>query len=156
MTVSTSEASEREAIIAIAHSTAVFSPEEMETVGELFDDYLRDANASGYNFLSYRENGAVQGFACWGPASLSNGAADLYWISTAPAAQGRGVATALFHAIEAAVQAAGRWLIVIWTSSRPEYAAARQFYLRQGCALTAQVPDFYDRGDDLCMYTRRL
>jgi GNAT superfamily N-acetyltransferase len=156
MPVSPSDASEREAIIAIARDTAVFTPEEMATVGELFDDYLRDAKASGYYFLSHRENEAVLGFACWGPASLSNGAADLYWISTAPAAQGRGVGQALFQAVEAAVRAAGRWLIVIWTSSRPEYGPAHRFYLRQGCALVAQVPDFYDRGDDLCMYTRRL
>lgn len=156
MPVSASDASERDAIIQMARDTAVFSPEEVDTVGELFDEFLRDAKASGYYYLSYRENDAVLGFACWGPASFSSGATDLYWICTAPAAQGRGVGQALFQAVEAAVRAAGRWLIVIWTSSRPEYASANRFYLRQGCVLAAQVPDYYDRGDDLCMYTRRL
>jgi hypothetical protein len=66
------------------------------------------------------------------------------------------VAAALFRAVEEAVRAAGRWLIVIWTSSQPAYQPARDFYLRQGCELIAQVADFYDRGDDLCLFVRRL
>jgi len=156
--VGSSRPAERGAILAVAERTGVFTPEEVETVAELFDGYERDAVKSGYNFLSAREPGteAVLGFACWGPTSLSKGAADLYWIATDPAAQGRGVAAALLRAVEAAVRAAGRWLLVIWTSSRPEYEAARQFYQRMGCDLTLQLTDFYDRGDDLCVFTRRL
>lgn len=156
MPVSASQANERAAIIGVARSTAVFSPAEVDTVGELFDAYLQDAQANGYYFLTYREDDAVLGFACWGPADLSRGAADLYWISTTPAAQGRGVAAALFQAVEVAVQAAGRWLIVIWTSSRPDYAPARRFYERVGCSLAARLPNYYDRGEDLCIYTRQL
>ncbi len=147
---------ERAAIVAIAQDTAVFSAEEVATVGELFDDYLRDAAASGYYFIAARDDGGVLGFACWGPTDLSRGAADLYWIATAPAAQGRGVAADLFRAVEAAVGAAGRWLIVIWTSSLPAYAPARRFYLRMGAELAAQIRDFYDRGEDLYVYARYL
>jgi GNAT superfamily N-acetyltransferase len=87
---------------------------------------------------------------------LSRGATDLYWIATAPGAQGRGVAAGLFRAVEEAARAAGRWLIVIWTSSRPNYAAARNFYLRMGCELSMQLTDFYDHGDDLVVFVRRL
>jgi GNAT superfamily N-acetyltransferase len=156
MPVAASQTNEREAIIGVARSTGVFSPAEVDTVGELFDAYLQDAQASGYYFLTYQEDGAVLGFACWGPADLSRGAVDLYWISTAPAAQGRGVAAALFHAVEVAVQAAGRWLLVIWTSSQPAYAPARRFYEHVGCTLAARLPNYYDRGEDLCIYTRQL
>lgn len=148
---------DRPAILAIAQRTGVFTAEEVDTVAELFDGYLKDPRQSGYNFFSARgADGALLGFACWGPTSLSKGAADLYWIAADPAAQGRGVARALFRAVEDAARAAGRWLIVIWTSSRPEYAAARAFYLRQGCDLSLQLRDFYDRGDDLCVFVRRL
>jgi hypothetical protein len=66
------------------------------------------------------------------------------------------VASALFRAVEAAVRQLGRWLIVIWTSSREEYAPARQFYLRLGCVLQTQIMDFYDRGEDLCVFVRRV
>jgi GNAT superfamily N-acetyltransferase len=155
--VGASTPAERAAILAVAERTGVFTPEEVGTVAELFDGFLASPEKSGYNFLSARApGGAVLGFACWGPTSLSRGAADLYWIATDPAAQGQGVAAALFQAVEAAVRAAGRWLVVIWTSSRPEYAPARAFYQRAGAELAMQLTDFYDRGDDLCVYVRRL
>jgi GNAT superfamily N-acetyltransferase len=143
-------------ILAMTEAVGVFNAEEVATVQELFEAYLKDAVASGYHFLSYRENDQVLGFVCWGPKDLSNGATDLYWIVTSPAASRRGVAATLFQAVETAVRALGRWLIVIWTSSRPAYEPARRFYERMGCTLAAQIPEFYDRGDDLCIYTRHL
>ncbi len=155
--VSHSLPSDRQPILSAARSVGVFNDEEVNTVSELFDGYLRDPKQSGYNFLSAKDDaGAVLGFACWGPTSLSKGAVDLYWICTTQSAQGQGVAAALFHAVEAAARALGRWLIVIWTSNRPDYAPARHFYLRMGCELAAQLREFYDRDEDLCVFTRRL
>src|SRR5262245_48319270 len=119
MNVRAARASDREAVLDAARSTGVFSDEEVVTVAELFDDYLEDPVRSGYNFLACVEAEQVLGFACWGLTDLSYGAADLYWIATAARAQRRGVAAALFHAVEVAVQTAGRWLLVIWTSSLP-------------------------------------
>ena len=156
MPVESSRPSDRAAILAAARSVAVFSEEEVNTVEELFDGYLESPAASGYNFLSYREDEAILGFACWGPTPLSKGAIDLYWIATSAEAQGKGVARALFDAVVEAGRAAGRWLMVIWTSDRPEYESARRFYQRMGCALAVQLADFYDRGEDLCVFTLRL
>ena len=156
MPVEISLPSDRAAILAVARSVGVFSDEEVDTVAELFAGYLDSPEKSGYHFFSYREGEALLGFACWGPTALSKGAVDLYWIATAAEAQGKGVATALFQAVVGAAQALGRWLMVIWTSSRPEYQAARNFYQRMHCNLTAQLPEFYDRGEDLCVFTLRL
>ena len=156
MPVEMTRPSDRAAILAVARSVTVFSDEEVDTVEELFEGYLKSPEKSGYNFLSYREGEAILGFACWGPTALSKGAVDLYWIATAAEAQGKGVATALFDAAGKAARAAGRWLMVIWTSDRPEYQAARNFYQRMGCDLTVQLADFYDRGEALCVFTLRL
>lgn len=147
----------RSAILDITRGVGVFGGEDVQTVAELFDGYLRDPQATGYNYLSAcAGDETVLGFACWGPASLSRGAADLYWICTAPAAQGGGVASELFRAVTQAVRSCGRWLLVVWTSSRPGYRPARRLYERMGCTLSLQLADFYDRGDDLCIYTLRL
>jgi GNAT superfamily N-acetyltransferase len=156
MSIEISRPSDRDAILAVARSVGVFSEEEVATVDELFEGFLKSPEKSGYNFLSYREGEAILGFACWGPTALSKGAVDLYWIATSAEAQGKGVARALFNAVVEAAQAAGRWLMVIWTSDRPEYAAARNFYLRLGCTLTVQLADFYDRDEALCVFTLRL
>lgn len=156
MTVRPAQPADRDAIRAVTAATGVFNAEEVETALELFDAYVRDPQC-GYNFLcDYDAAGQVRGYACWGPASLSRGAADLYWICADPQAQGQGVGAALFAAVVDAVRAAGRWLIMIWTSSQPAYEPARRFYARQGCALSLQLKDFYDRGDDLCIYTFSL
>ena len=144
------------AILEATRSVGVFNEEEVRTVDELFQGYLKDPAVSGYNFLSCKDGEALLGFACWGPTALSQGATDLYWICTAQQAQGRGVAAALFDAVEDAVRARGRWLIVIWTSSREAYAPARRFYLRMGCTLQTQITDFYARGEDLCVYVKRI
>lgn len=146
----------RAAILACAASTGVFSPEEVATVDELFGGYLRDPEQSGYHFVVATTADQVAGFACWGPTALSANAADLYWIATHPATQSRGVGAALFHAVEAAARAHQRRLLVIWTSNRADYAPARAFYLRQGCALQTQIADFYADGEDLCVFLKRL
>jgi GNAT superfamily N-acetyltransferase len=103
-------------ILACTQAAGVFSAAEVATVAELFAGYIDDPQVSGYNFLVCRDVDRLYGFACWGPTDLTEGTADLYWICTHPDAQGRGVARALFQAVESAVRAIGRWQIVIWTS----------------------------------------
>lgn len=143
-------------ILEIARGVGVFSQEEVETVEELFEGYVKDAEKSGYHYLSAREGDAVLGFACWGPAFLTRGTVDLYWICTAASAQGKGVASALLRRVEEETRRLGRWNVDIWTSSRPEYLAARNFYQKMGYTLVLQYPDYYDRGDDLCVFLKRL
>jgi len=144
------------AILTCARGVGVFSDEEVATVEELFEGYLKDPVKSGYNFISCYAAESLVGFACWGPTALSKGAADLYWICAAREVQKQGVASALLRAVEEAARSAGRWLIVIWTSNRPEYAPARNFYQRQGCELKIQLTDFYDRGEDLCVFVKNI
>lgn len=146
----------RPAILACAAATGVFSAEEVATVDELFAGYLRDPEQSGYHFVVAVDDQGLLGFACWGPTALSHNAADLYWIAADPRAQGQGVGAALFQAVEAAMRARQRRLLVIWTSSRADYAPARAFYQRQGCALQTQIADFYADGEDLCVFLKRL
>ena len=147
---------EREVIGRIAAEVGVFDEAEIATVLELFDDYARDAEGSGYFFRSYREAGRLLGFACFGPTPITQGTFDLYWICTARDAQKVGVGRALFRHVEDEVRASSGRLIVIATESGEQYAAARAFYERMGCALDGIVRDYYRPGADLYMYTRRV
>lgn len=153
--VEPSRPGDREPIGAVTRSVGVFGDAEVNTVFELFDHYVRDPNY-GYNFLSYREDGRVLGFACWGPTSLTDGTHDLFWICAEQGARGRGVGEALFKRVEAGVRACGGRLIIIWTSGTPAYDAARRFYARMGCEQAARIRDFYKPGDDLVIFARYL
>ena len=66
----------------IAARAGVFSQEEVECVGDLWEDYLSTGPVvGGYNFLVDRDGDQVLGFACYGPRDLTSGVFDLYWIA---------------------------------------------------------------------------
>lgn len=147
---------EREEIGRLTAEVGVFGEEEVATVFELFDEYLKDPIASGYYFRSYRADGRTLGYVCYGPTALTQGTYDLYWICTAQEAHQQGVGRALLRCVEEEVRAAGGRLIVIATSSTAPYQAAREFYQHTGCALDGVVRDYYKPGDDLFLYSRRV
>jgi ribosomal protein S18 acetylase RimI-like enzyme len=122
----------------------------------LWTAYQQHGEASGYVFLIYREGEEVLGFACFGPHPLTEGTFDLYWICTAREARGRGIGGALLVRVEAEVRARGGRLLVVETSSTPDYSSARCFYERYGYRYESVVRDFYAPDDDLILYAKPL
>jgi ribosomal protein S18 acetylase RimI-like enzyme len=144
-------------ILAISAGVEVFIEEEVETVDELWRDYLnRGAQASGYHFLVFREQEHVRGYACYGPRALTEGTYDLYWIAVDKQQHGKGVGKALLRVVEEEVRSAGGRLIVIETSGIEKYAPTRGFYKAAGYLLEATLRDFYSDGDDLVIFTKHL
>jgi hypothetical protein len=47
-------------------------------------------------------------------------------------------------------------MLVVETSSRPEYAPTRAFYERRGYAEAARMREFYAPGDDRVIFTKRF
>ena len=45
---------------------------------------------------------------------------------------------------------------MIYTSGTPAYAVARRLYQAHQFVRTATVPEYYNAGDDLYIYSRRL
>ena len=154
--VGVARADERDQVVQLAREAHVFNAEEIAAVEELFDDYVAKGRASTYQFLVYRLDGHVIGFTCYGPRSLTRGTFDLFWIGTAPGAQRRGVGHALLEAAEQAVRSTGGRLLIVETSSRPEYEPARRFYDSHGYRREAVIADFYDEGDALVLYSKKL
>ena len=139
----------------ITASAGTFSPEEVETVDELFEEYLRQGGkTSDYNFLVYREDGCVVGYACYGPRPLTQGTYDLYWLATDPRRQKRGIGLALLRQVEEEVRRLGGRLLVIETSGKEDYESVLRFYLNAGCILASTIRDFYKPGDDLVLFVR--
>jgi ribosomal protein S18 acetylase RimI-like enzyme len=145
------------AIQTITATTSVFSPEEVDCVQELWDEYSQQgAQASGYYFVVEHENGRVRGYACYGPRSLTEGTYDLYWIAVDPEIRRAGVGKLLLDWVEKDIRAKGGRLIVVETSGMEKYTPTRKFYLATGYALEATLKDFYKDGDDLVIFTKHL
>jgi ribosomal protein S18 acetylase RimI-like enzyme len=156
LSIRESTAQDGAAILRIASAEPLFSRQEAETVAELLHDYLERADHNGYFFLTAESEGALLGFACYGPTPLTQGTFDLYWICVRRDLQRQGAGKALMQRVEDEVrQQAGR-LIVLDTSGRHEYEPTRRFYENLGYTRAATLPDYYAPGDDLILFLKRL
>lgn len=141
----------------ITARAGVFSQEEIDSVPEMFDEYLRyGAEASGYHFIVYREGDKALGYAIYGYRDLTDGVYDLYWIAVDPSARRKSVGRKLLNACEDAVRAAGGRMVIAETSGTAEYESTREFYVRTGYKAEAVIRDFYKPGDDLYIFIKRL
>jgi len=140
----------------ILRNTPEFKPSEVVVAEEVINSYLRDPHGSGYHVFIVEANSAVVGYICYGPTPLTEGTWDIYWIAVSAEKQGRGIGgTLMAHAEDKIREAQGR-LIVIETSSQPEYEKTRRFHLSQGYEVIGRVPDFYAPGDDKLVLQKRL
>jgi ribosomal protein S18 acetylase RimI-like enzyme len=145
-------------------STAVFSQEEVDVALQLFDESMRAAGAAGaddahradYEFTGAFEGERLIGYACAGPTPATEGTFDLYWLAVDAAAQGKGIGTALVREVERGLRDRGARMLLVETSSRPDYSNTRAFYTRCGYTEAARINDFYAPADDRIMLTTRL
>lgn len=155
--ISTATAADKAQIHDITARAGVFSQEEIDSVPEMFDEYLRyGTEGDGYHFLVYREGEQVLGYAIYGYRDLTDGVYDLYWIAVDLNARRKSVGRKLLTACEAAVRNAGGRMVIAETSGTAEYESTRRFYLGTGYVNEATIRDFYKPGDDLCIFIKRL
>jgi GNAT superfamily N-acetyltransferase len=150
-------ADDREPIGALIAGTGVFKPHEVDVALELVDIFLTKPEQDDYHpFVLVEDDGTVAAYACFGKNPMTAGTFDLYWLATRADRHGKGYGRAIVAFVEERVRAMGGYLLVIETSSKESYGSTRAFYDKIGCTLAAQLPDYYDRGDDKLIYLRRL
>jgi GNAT superfamily N-acetyltransferase len=144
-------------------STGVFSDDEVAVALQLFDvsvdEYAvraDDAPAPDYEFTGAFEGKQLLGYACAGPTPATDGTFDLYWLAVDPAVQGKGVGRRIVHDVERQLRERGARMLLVETSSRPDYSKTRAFYARCGYTEAARIRDFYAPADDRIMLTTRL
>jgi ribosomal protein S18 acetylase RimI-like enzyme len=141
----------------IAARTGFFSQEEVECVGEIWEDYLSlGPEGCGYHFIVDRDGDQVLGFACYGLRDLTSGVFDLYWIAVDPKSHRNGVGRGLLTASEESVCQAGGRMLIAETSGTPLYEPTRKFYIGMGYTMEATIKDFYTEGDDLTIFVKRF
>ena len=152
-------AAQRERVREILEATRVFKHEEVEVALELFDETgtAQSDEDAPYEFLgAFDDAGALVGYACYGATPGADRTYDLYWIAMHPHAQGLGGGTALLQDVERRLAEQKARMIVVETSSRPEYDATRRFYRGRGYDAAARMSDFYGAGDDRLVFTKRF
>jgi D-alanine-D-alanine ligase len=151
-----STVADRPVIREILLQSGLFHVSDAHCVDEMFAQALAKPTPENYRFLSGWLDGTLAGFACYGWESLTQGTWDLFWVCTLPSARRRGLGAALVSQAVRVATAEGGRLMVVYTSSTPAYAPARKLYEAQQFICTATVPEYYNTGDDLQIYSRRL
>ena len=147
---------DKPAIMRILQATPEFKPAEVVVAEELCDSYLDDPSTSGYHIFVAEINSSIVGYICYGPAPLTEGTWDIYWIAVSREEQIRGIGTALLTSAENKIRESRGRLAFIETSSKTEYDKTRSFYRSRGYELVCQIADFYAPGDDKLILLKKL
>ncbi len=140
----------------IVVSTGFFYDFEVDVAVELINDRLDYGEAIGYYFVFAEVDGVTAAYSCFGHVEMTKSCFDLYWIVTHNDFRGKGIGKKLLEETcrQAKKQGAGK--IIAETSGRDHYAPTRAFYDSAGFTLEATIRDYYDEGDDMLIYTKRL
>jgi ribosomal protein S18 acetylase RimI-like enzyme len=149
-------AEDKPRITEILRGTPEFKPFEVAVAEELIDCYLEDTLNSGYHILVAHVDSTVAGYICYGPAPLTEGTWDIYWVAVAREKQGQGIGGALMKSAEKEIVKSKGRLSIIETSSTSAYEKTRHFHVSQGYQIVACIPDFYTPGDDKLILQKRL
>ena len=153
-------AADRGAVLGIVTRAGNFTSDEISVAMELVDEWIADGETSGYLIRVLDDPTAtgesVRGYVCFGPAPMTDGTYDLYWIAVDPEDQGRGFGQRLLAAAEAEVRAHGGRLLLIETASQASYSATVRFYERAGYTLVSRIEGYYREGDDKLVYAKRF
>ncbi len=151
------EARDRARVAAMTRASVLFRPEEVSVALDVFDAATGNGRRRDpdYSTAGAEADGALVGWICWGPTPCTVGTFDLYWIVVDPDWQGRGVGSALVAEMERQLAGQAR-LIVVETAGRADYQPTRDFYAARGYHVGARIADYYEDGDDLVTYVKRI
>jgi len=135
----------------------VFTAEEIDVAMELIDIVLKDDVQKDYKIdCMVDDQDSPIGYICYGPAPMTQGTFDLYWIVVHPHFQGQGVGSRLLDFLEKEVRRVEGRMILVDTSSIPQYEKTQKFYLKKGFQEAARIRGYYHPGHDRITYCKKL
>lgn len=145
-----------EQIREVLESSGYFHAREIDVALELVQEALKKGEESGYFYITAREGDHLVGYVCYGPIPLTFNRWDIYWIAVTDTLRGGGIGGMLLTKAEEHIRSLGGKKAYIETSSSRLYAPTRKFHERQGYILEAVQEDYYNDGDDRCLYVKDL
>jgi ribosomal protein S18 acetylase RimI-like enzyme len=148
---------DRPRLLSMLIKTRAFTSAEIDVAMELIDIVLKDENQEDYQIdcMADDQDQAI-GYICYGPAPMTQGTFDLYWIAVDPDFQEKGVGSKLLSFLEEVVKAEGGRMVLADTSTIPQYERTRKFYLKNGFQEEGRIRDYYHPGNDRITFCRRL
>ena len=140
----------------LTQDTGFFKPHEIETLQEVLDDYHAESHAEGHVCVTAVDAGKPIGFAYFGPAPMTLGTWELWWIVVKKDVQARGLGGEMLKYVEDEVRRREGRVLFIDTSSQPLYEPTLRFYLKHGYEKHAVLKDFYAAGDSKIVFRKAM
>ncbi|MFA7659218.1 MAG: GNAT family N-acetyltransferase [Candidatus Gastranaerophilaceae bacterium] len=131
----------------VLSSSGFFYEYEIEAAEDFLKYQLEDGDESGVYYYMAEDNGKMIGFICFGFDSCTVHTYILYWMAIHNDYRGKGIGKVLLKKFEDYVIEHGGKKIVGETSGRELYKPTRDFYVKNGYKLVAEIPDYYSIGD---------
>jgi ribosomal protein S18 acetylase RimI-like enzyme len=147
---------DKSAVIKMLRNITEFKSAEVDVAEEVINSYLGDPIRSGYHVFIVEVGSSIAGYICYGPTPLTEGTWDIYWLAVDREQQSQGIGKALLNFAEGDIKEKRGRLVLIETSSKPEYGATRLFYEAQGYEMACRIADFYAPGDDKLVFQKYL
>lgn len=143
-------------VMRILRNVPEFNRADIVIAEEVIDDYLDKFTRSGYHIWVAEIDTKVVGYICVGPAPLTTGTWDIYWIAVNPDSQNRGIGKELMAFSEHKIKDEGGRLVLIETSAKLSYSRTCRFYCSLGYEIIAQIPDYYAENEDKIILQKRI
>lgn len=142
-----------EAILAIVRDSEQFDENGLTHVEETLNNYL--AGESDDLWFT-ADDGEPVGVAYCAPEPVTDGTWNLLMLWTRRDRNGQGHGSALVSYVENILKKRIIRLLIVETSSLPDFAGARAFYDKCGFTEEARIRNFFAAGDDKIVYTKSL
>lgn len=143
-------------VLRILQNTPEFLPFEVVVAEELIDAFIESPNESGYHIMVAEIGNDVAGYVCYGQTPLTESTWDVFWIAVGRNSQGHGIGRDLMRYTEDHIKKLGGHLVVVETSSKPNYNKTRKFYEDLKYLEIARIPEFYAPNDDEVIFIKRV
>jgi ribosomal protein S18 acetylase RimI-like enzyme len=112
------------------------------------------AGEEGQHWLVAQGEAGPAGFCYCAPERFTDATFNL--LAIASQQRGAGIGKRLIGALEAELSAAGARLLLVETSSQPQFAPTQAFYRSAGFSHVATVPDYWTAGDDKIIFSKPI
>ncbi|MFH1768219.1 MAG: N-acetyltransferase, partial [Candidatus Omnitrophota bacterium] len=139
-----------------AKNVGIFNGKEIEVMEEVIENYVKSPEKD-YFLLEEKQGEAVAGFLIFGRTPLTKSSWDIYWLVVDKNYQGKGFGRKLLKRMEEFILQNGSGAVLrVETSTKKEFAHARNLYARQEFKEVGRIPDFYEEGDSLIIYYKEI
>lgn len=142
-----------EALLAIVRDGGQFDENGLVHVEETLNNYLAGESE---DLWFTADDGEPVGVAYCAPEPVTDGTWNLLMLWTRRDRNGQGHGSALVNHVENILNERSVRLLIVETSSLPDFAGARAFYDKCGFTQEARIRNFFAAGDDKIVYTKSL